>query len=258
MKKYYFIAGLPRSGSTLLSAILNQNPLFSASVTSPVIQLIRKNYEIINDDKEFSSFFKEETLKNILKGIFDSYYITNNKKVIFDTNRMWPNLIYLLKSLYPYTKMILCVRDIPWVLDSLEKLRNNSPLGIPNIYPSGVDLNVYTRTNFLMYENNLVGSSYTAIKSIMTGPFSNDVMFVDYDELCKNPEGMIKAVYNFIDQDYFKHNFNDVEVKFDEYDNHLRMKYAHTTRKKIELIERKSILPPDLWHQYSGLEVWKN
>jgi len=37
MKTFYFMAGLPRSGSTLLSSILNQNPRFYSGPSSPVL-----------------------------------------------------------------------------------------------------------------------------------------------------------------------------------------------------------------------------
>ena len=36
-KTFYFMAGLPRSGSTLLSSILNQNPRFYSGPSSPVL-----------------------------------------------------------------------------------------------------------------------------------------------------------------------------------------------------------------------------
>ena len=36
-KTFYFISGLPRSGSTLLSSILNQNPRFYSGPSSPVV-----------------------------------------------------------------------------------------------------------------------------------------------------------------------------------------------------------------------------
>lgn len=36
-KKYYFISGLPRSGSTLLANILAQNPRFHATATSGIL-----------------------------------------------------------------------------------------------------------------------------------------------------------------------------------------------------------------------------
>ena len=35
-RKFHFISGMPRSGSTLLAAILNQNPRFRAGMTSPL------------------------------------------------------------------------------------------------------------------------------------------------------------------------------------------------------------------------------
>jgi sulfotransferase len=41
MKKLHLIAGLPRSGSTLLCNILNMNPNFYATPTSPLIDVIR-------------------------------------------------------------------------------------------------------------------------------------------------------------------------------------------------------------------------
>ena len=36
-KKYYFMAGLPRAGSTLLSSLLNQNPNLYSGPSSPVL-----------------------------------------------------------------------------------------------------------------------------------------------------------------------------------------------------------------------------
>ena len=39
--RLHFISGLPRSGSTLLAALLRQNPRFSAGMSSPVYNLFR-------------------------------------------------------------------------------------------------------------------------------------------------------------------------------------------------------------------------
>ena len=47
MKQYYFISGLPRSGSTLLSGILKQNPHFYADIASPVEALTGNMIDII-------------------------------------------------------------------------------------------------------------------------------------------------------------------------------------------------------------------
>ena len=39
-QQFHFIAGLPRSGSTLFSALLRQNPDFHADISSPVMGLV--------------------------------------------------------------------------------------------------------------------------------------------------------------------------------------------------------------------------
>src|SRR4051794_4991565 len=39
-KKYCFISGLPRSGSTLLANLLAQNPRFHASATSGILDVV--------------------------------------------------------------------------------------------------------------------------------------------------------------------------------------------------------------------------
>ncbi len=40
MKTIHFVAGLPRSGSTLLCNILNQNPKFHATATSGILDIV--------------------------------------------------------------------------------------------------------------------------------------------------------------------------------------------------------------------------
>ena len=50
MKSYYFISGLPRSGSTLLSAILRQNPDFYADIASQVEVLTANAIDVISEE----------------------------------------------------------------------------------------------------------------------------------------------------------------------------------------------------------------
>ena len=50
-KNFYFMAGLPRSGSTLLSSILNQNPRFYSGPSSPVVAtMIALENQFSNDE----------------------------------------------------------------------------------------------------------------------------------------------------------------------------------------------------------------
>ncbi|MEG3935774.1 sulfotransferase [Microcoleus sp. T3_B1] len=58
--KAHFISGLPRSGSTLLGALLRQNPRFHAAMTSPVGGLVERMLEAMSEDNQFSTFISRE------------------------------------------------------------------------------------------------------------------------------------------------------------------------------------------------------
>jgi len=256
-KQFYFISGLPRSGTTLLSTILNQNPKFQASISGPLARFIRSIIEQSSAMSGYRYQCPSDKRKKIIHGIFNNYYDDPNKEVFFDTNRGWTLLTPILKDLYPDTKLILCVRDLHWILDSFENLyRKNiydKNLMIPDEYSS----NVYLRSDYLMREDSTIGFAYLGLKQAITSAETDMIMIVEYEQLCKNPNGMLKAIYNFIDQPYYQHDFDNVEASYDEFDKDLNIKGLHSTRKKVEWIERMSILPPDIINKFSNLEVWR-
>ena len=98
VSRVHFISGLPRSGSTLLSAILRQNPRFSASMTSPVSALFGAVHPKMCGG-EFGVFFDDEKRTAVLKSIFNGYYPSASEQVIFDTNRTWTGKVSLLGQL---------------------------------------------------------------------------------------------------------------------------------------------------------------
>jgi sulfotransferase len=119
----HFISGLPRSGSTLLAGILRQNPRIHAAMTSPVGTLFAGLLGQMSQSNEFAVFINETQRKAILAGLFESYYRDiQAEKLVFDTNRLWCAKLPALATLFPQAKVIACVRDIHWVIDSLERL----------------------------------------------------------------------------------------------------------------------------------------
>jgi len=257
MSQYYFISGLPRSGTTLLSTILNQNPKFQASISGPVARFSRA---IIDQSSAMTGYQTEcptEKRKNIIHGIFDNYFDTPDKNVFFDTNRSWGLQLSLLKDLFPYTKVIMCVRDINWVLDSFEQLHRRDPYSKALLIPDDQAATVYSRCNYLMQESSVVGFAYLSLKQALTSHEKDMLMFVEYEQLCKNPRGMLTAIYNFIDQPLYEHDFNNTACSYPEYDSDVGIEDMHTTRKKVEWVEREMIIPPDIQHQFSNMEVWR-
>lgn len=113
-KTYHFISGLPRSGSTLLSAILRQNPRFHAGMTSPLSGLFNAIVSSVSAGSELSTLVSREQRKRLLKGLFDSYYadLPADRAVVFDTNRAWTGNLAALAELFPGYKERACPRTL--------------------------------------------------------------------------------------------------------------------------------------------------
>jgi hypothetical protein len=82
MKEYFYISGLPRSGNTLLSTILNQNQNIHSTGHSfvPDLFFAIKNAEYNSD--RFKSYPCHNNLKNVYKNIIPNYYKDHNVKYI--------------------------------------------------------------------------------------------------------------------------------------------------------------------------------
>ena len=101
MPRYHFISGLPRAGSTLLAAVLNQNPRFHAGMSSPVASLFEGIIAQVSAGSELSTMVNQEQRAKLLRGLFDSYYADTENPVIFDTNRAWTSQLPALMKLFP-------------------------------------------------------------------------------------------------------------------------------------------------------------
>jgi sulfotransferase len=261
MKKYHFISGLPRAGSTLLSAILKQNPRFTSNISDPLLEFVKNITTTVHQSVGMASQCDEVKQQEIMRGIFDTYYRDGNE-VCFNTNRGWSANTSLVKALYPTAKMIVCVRDIPWILDSFEKLNAKNPFTIKPLYNHQDLGTVYERTRMLMGEyQNQAGYVLGPLANVKQVVYSEDrdmICVVDYEALAKNPLDTMKRIYEFLGEPWFEHDFENVEDSYDEFDEQAKIAGLHTVKRRVEYTPRKPILPEDLFLQYSAQSFWKS
>src|ERR1700741_2217341 len=106
-RKFHFISGLPRSGSTLLAAILNQNPRFRSGMTSPLADIMGVVMAETSSKNDFSFDVSDEQRVALLRGLVENFYsVQGHAQVIFDTSRLWCSRMQLLHTLFPEVKVI--------------------------------------------------------------------------------------------------------------------------------------------------------
>ncbi len=259
LRKLHFISGLPRSGSTLLAGILRQNPRFHAAMSSPVAGLINGALEQIGAGGEFYTFFDEEKRKGICRALFDAYYADKaDSELIFDTNRMWTARLHQLVELYDDFKMICCVRNPAWIMDSFEVIHRKNPFDYSRMFNAANRQTVYSRCEALINVGGTVGGAWTALKEAYYGGYSDRLLLVDYDLLTQHPAKTMELLYKFIREPVYAHDFNEVEYEESEFDNKLGVKGLHSVRRKVEFKPRRTILPPDLFAKYQEMDFWQD
>ncbi len=257
-QKLHFISGLPRSGSTLLAGILRQNPLFHAAMSSPVAGLVNGALEQMGAGSESYPFFDEHKRRRICRALIDAYYSDKSQAVIFDTNRHWTARLHQLVELVDDFKVICCVRNPAWIMDSFEKIYRKNPFDYSRMFNTATRQTVYSRCEALINAGGTVGSSWTALKEAYYGEYSERLLLVDYDLLSQHPARTVELIYRFIDEPLFAHDFDNVEYSENEFDQNLGVKGLHSVSKKVEFKSRRSILPPDLFNKYQDMDFWQD
>jgi sulfotransferase len=254
----HFISGLPRSGSTLLSAILQQNPKIHASVTSPLAMLCGVMQEAISDKNEFRSQFDPARRQALLHGVFSSYYHDlPNDRLIMDTNRGWTAKMALLARLFPSSRVVCCVREVGWIIDSVERMLNKNPTQLSGMFGFKLSQSVYARAETLMNSNTgLVGKAWSTLREAWFGEHAANLIIIRYETLARDPGNTINRLYKELKAEPFDHSFSNLDFEEPEYDAHLGMPGLHTVRPKVEYAPRRACIPPDLFAKYADTGFW--
>ena len=203
MNKLFFIAGLPRSGKTLLGEILNQNANMFGLLHSPLCEMLWRQYDLWKDKNEFTQYdFKDPRVQKIkskyLKNfIFDFYKNFTAKKIIFDVKLSWnnhPNIEMHREIFNKKPKIVCCVRNIEDIMASFY-LHFDKQKRFWDLEP--------LKENFF--------SDYWNLRESYLSKYQNCLLLVEYNKLVTEPNETLKKVYEFIEEPVFKHSFNNLK-----------------------------------------------
>ncbi len=269
IKKIYFISGLPRSGNTLLSSILAQNPSIGATGQSCLPDIFYSINKVEKDSARFLSWGDHNSLNNIYKNIFNNYYSNWKQDYIIErSDWIIPNNYETLKTYCPNEiKIVILVRDILDIIKSFVNLGRQYPRFFLNqdagLY-FNIDFNLvndHQRIETLMHKDGYVQTIWNSINRIVKHKFNN-VLFIEYNDLVNDPSSTLKQIYSFYDIPHFEHSFvnlKQLDVNNVKYDDHVYGGPLHEiATDKISMIENPVMLPQEVIEKYSNLEVWRN
>lgn len=269
-KTYYFMAGLPRSGSTLLSSLLNQNPRFYSGPSSPVVGTMLALENSLANDELYLAYPKPEQAAQIISNVLSIFYSDIDKPVIFDKNRSWVDRPHYITGYFGIQPKILYpVRNIDEILTSFISMYHRNPYKGEGkisfldemLIKSNIPLSDDARCEFLASPMGILGQSYNGLKSIFEKGQQNILHIIEYDDLINNPKETMEKIYDFLNEKYFDHNFESIENIHREKDQEIYgLADMHEVRSKLDKIsaDPKDILSEKILEQCKDTEFWRN
>ena len=189
-KKVIFFCGLPRTGSTLFENIIaSHKEVYSGGELPYLNRLVKKYFSDnskLNRDKIFYNLHNKNTdfvndyFKNLSTHNFSEKNITDKQL----ENFRW---IGLIKLFFPNSKIILCKRN--YKANAVSIYKNNFSSGYYNWTNDPEDI-----LNYIKYYNKFI--------NFWKKSFPNELFEVEYEELVKERDIIIKEMINFCELDW--------------------------------------------------------
>lgn len=262
VKQVFYLSGVPRSGSTVLASLLNQNPDFSVTQTSPVLDALQTVSSAWSSISANVLDQDPTQLKNILYGMHTNAYTHKNVSYIVDKHRAWPANINYIQTITKVRPKIICTtRDISEIIASFIILIDKTD-GVSYIDRELVNarkpINTATRAR-LLWEKYINVPWLSLRKGWEQNP--DCIKFVDYTDIINNPESVLTDIYKFLEVPaYAGHTSNKLQPMH-ENDIVWGLPGLHNIRPTLKKTSppASDILGKELAEYYNSLnlEFWK-
>ena len=206
-KKLFFLVAMPRSGNTLFASVMNQNSEIAATPNSITLEIM-KDLFFLKETDVFQNYPDHSSLDNVLDSVYDNYYKDWPQRIIIDRGPvMTPGNFSLMQKHFkrPF-KCIVLLRDLMDVLASYMQWYTENPDAFPNRFNFKND---EEKLGMIMNTKGAVAKDLDAIKNAYNYP---DIChFVKYNDLVKQPEQEFKKIYQFMDEPYYNHRFDNLD-----------------------------------------------
>ncbi len=216
------MCGLPRSGSTLLVNLINQHPDVYGSPDSLLSTMLNGIQLSLNDHinaSQYNSDICYDLFYNFCREGSISWMNTlTDKKIFLDKNRLWNEIVDVIRNTFPGTKFIVCIRDLRGIYKSFLKIEDKTPMRYKDQYLFGDQDYDYRQTDIeevkvdSVFSEPMVRKNLVMIKELLDcNKLDDQFLFVRYEDLVVNPEDELSIIYDFIGIPPFSNDLDNIQ-----------------------------------------------
>lgn len=235
------LASMPRSGSSLLTCLLNQRPVTHASTTSGLANLLQSTSDLWENNESIkATIFDGDVKTKVLANIINTYYKSQKDQVIIDNGRLWalPKMIDLMERVQGETKIIATVRPPVECAASFVQLRK------PN------DIYDFCTNDPMMH--HLKWGYETLSQGYAYKPEAFHI--IHYHDLVNNTQEVMDGISNYLGIEKYTHDLNNIPTFLENSNAYGDIgKDLHNVGKVVKqnLFDSKEILTDWFFNEYS-------
>lgn len=257
MKYLHFCGGLPRTGSTVLMNILQQNPIIFTTATDPFPHILQEQLLI---KARYTEAFQamsceqaDDAIYGMALGATRGWYEgLTSKPIVISKARQWSGLHHL----FPASKILVTVRDLRDIVESFDRVNSR----IKALHTFSDDHTLYAsmseeeKLHYHFKESNAFSSTLRHEIPKYIDLFKQDpsrVKFVRYEDLLQDPKYMLQRIYSFLGLESYTHNLSNIsQSAMFEHDNaYFREKTDHHTKPSLLPWKEPTRVLSDKFHQ---------
>lgn len=244
---YYFLAALPRTGSTLLRTILNDNPQVWATPVTATPNVLRglqqeaPSYEQVRLDTDLLGLH----LALVRNGLA-AMYADRPERYIIDYSRMWgaPYFYNMLTGILGAPpRIVVTVRPLTEIVASFIRKAEANPDNFIDREMRDRDFWPYhrkplndARVDYLLSADSPLQGAMLSLAGAYREDTTKSFHIVRYADLVAQPDKTVADVYDFLDIPRYPHTFDDLAASNARADTEvLGIPDLHTVRPTLEI-----------------------
>jgi sulfotransferase len=256
-RRFAFLSGLPRTGSTVLGTLLSQHPSIHSTRTSIVRDLARHVYTYRLGESPFYDTKDPDSpawgaIRGLLEGVYSE---VDDDKIVLEKDRGWPSDVqWLSRVVSEKPRIIATVRPIPEIIASFILLSRK--IGVKSkideeVLSLGRELNDHNRARIIW--EKYIFSSWAALKA----GYEYDpscFLLLTYSDLVESPQKVINNISHFLDVPPYTVETRGLINPNPENDAVYGLPGLHHVRDELSRISppAKTVLGKDLYDIWAG------
>ena len=244
MQQLHYCLGLPRTCSSVIMNILNENPNIFTTGTCCMPYFVEACQKRSNEVSEFIALDKDvlhnsyiNFLRQGMRGWFEAM---TDKPIIFSKSRSWSEYFPHTFAIDPNSKYLVILRDLRDIICSFDSLLWKYP---QVDYANGIFHQESFEKRMEIYctdgTSNL-GRPLHMLPHLMevAEKSPNSFFLCRHEDFNEEPRKTFQMIYEWLGEEYFEHDFDNIpKPDYYEHDTTYRALVSHKTGSKLKKLE---------------------